>query len=136
MGFSSEYIDQGRGLVFRGDGALTTGQIIDTKRMLLGDPERLRRVVHAVISLEAVTDFPSNVDEIRQLADVDREFARLIPRAVVAVIAPTDLPYGMARMWQMLSEEIGWTTSVFRGRAEAESWLALTLAARGASTKP
>lgn len=47
-----------------------------------------------------------------------------ISRRAVAVIAPRDLLYGLARQWEMLALELEWPTCVARTRAEAIAWLA------------
>jgi hypothetical protein len=40
-----------------------------------------------------------------------------------AILAPTDLEYGMARMYLVLAEELGVEQEVFRSRREALDWL-------------
>lgn len=128
MSFTAEYVDDGRGLLFRGEGALTCEQIIAAKLGLLSDPARLRRVSHATVVFERVTDVPLTADDIRRIVGADRQLARLTSHVVVAIAAATDLPFGVARMWQMLSEDVGWTTSVFRSRSQADLWLQERLA--------
>jgi hypothetical protein len=131
MSFTADYVDEGRGLRFEGQGALTCEQIIVAKRRLLVQVDRLQPVSHARIVLEHVTEFPLTADDIRLIVDVDREIARYVPHAVVAIAAAMDLPFGVARMWQMLAEDIGWTIAVFRSRTLADEWLHSQLAALG-----
>ncbi len=50
-----------------------------------------------------------------------------VPRsnpAQVAVVAPADVVFGLARMFQMMSEGRGNHIEVFRGADEAMAWLA------------
>jgi hypothetical protein len=42
----------------------------------------------------------------------------------IAVVAPRDLEYGLARMWETLAEERPIDAAVFRTRALALAWLA------------
>lgn len=42
----------------------------------------------------------------------------------VAIVAPTDVVFGLARMFQMMSEGRGNHIEVFRGMDEALAWLA------------
>ena len=67
MSFTAEYVDDGRGLLFRGEGALTCEQIIAAKLGLLSDPARLRRVSHATVVFERVTDVPLTAEDIRRI---------------------------------------------------------------------
>lgn len=131
MSFTADYVEDGRGLLFQGQGALTCEEIIVAKRSLLVRPERLHEVSHARIVLEHVTELPLTADDIRLIVDVDREIARHVPHAVVAIAAAMDLPFGVARMWQMLAEDIGWTIAVFRSRSHADEWLHAQLAMLG-----
>ncbi len=62
-------------------------------------------------------DFDLLVELHRKLAQFTR------PGLPVAVIARTELAYGVSRMWQIASESTGWESKVFRERAPAEAWL-------------
>ena len=42
----------------------------------------------------------------------------------VAIIAPQDAPFGMARMWEAFAHDTGWQTQVFHDRPAADLWLA------------
>jgi len=45
------------------------------------------------------------------------------PRAAVAIVAPKDEVFGMARMWEMMVVFTEWKIQVFRSREEADLWL-------------
>jgi hypothetical protein len=45
------------------------------------------------------------------------------PGARVAVIAPTDMLFGVSRMWGVFVEPSGMEIQVFRLRAAAEQWV-------------
>jgi hypothetical protein len=49
----------------------------------------------------------------------------LSPASRRAVVVPTDLGFGMARMYEMLSEKRGGATRVFRDYDEARRWVEL-----------
>jgi hypothetical protein len=46
-------------------------------------------------------------------------------KPMVAVIAPRDVSYGLARMYEALSHAVSWNFAVFRTAGEALSWLGL-----------
>ena len=64
-----------------------------------------------------------SAEEIGMIRLQDNRLAVALPELVVAVVVPQDLGFGMSRMWEMLTERPGWSTSVFRARPEAEAWL-------------
>ena len=63
--------------------------------------------------------------KMQRVADhVGKVVARDGHRASAAIFAPTDVSFGMARMYQTLCESRGIDViRVFRVRAEAEAWL-------------
>jgi hypothetical protein len=64
-----------------------------------------------------------SASDVRQIADLELRMADVQPHASVAIVAPTDVAFGMRRMWQVLTEKTGWETMVFRTRQEAEDWV-------------
>jgi hypothetical protein len=61
--------------------------------------------------------------EIRTIREQDDRLAAVLPELVTAVVVPSDFGFGMARMWEILTERPGWSTRAFRSRPEAEAWL-------------
>ena len=55
---------------------------------------------------------------------VSHHVASRLEEGKLAVIAPRDLLFGMARMYEMLRDDSPVEVRVFRERDEAESWLA------------
>ena len=129
MSFTAEYVDDGCGVLYVGAGVLTSQEIIAVKRDLLADPDKLRRIRYAIVTLSDVTLFPSP-EEIRQTVLLDHELAGINRSAVIAIIASEDLPFGMARMWEALAFATGWRVGIFRDRQKAEDWVRAKLPAR------
>jgi len=61
--------------------------------------------------------------EIRTIREQGDRLSVVLPELVTAVVVPTDFGFGMARMWEILTERPGWSTRAFRSRPEAEVWL-------------
>ncbi|HYN09400.1 MAG TPA: hypothetical protein VES67_18600 [Vicinamibacterales bacterium] len=70
MSFTAEYVDDGRGVFYVGAGVLTAQEIVAVKRDLLADPDKVRRISWAIVTLSDVTTFPSP-EEIRQTVLLD-----------------------------------------------------------------
>jgi hypothetical protein len=124
---STQFIDEGHCLLLVGSGTLSGGEIIEATRQLATMPDRLRRVGFVFVDLQSVVQLKMTGAEVREVACLDTQLSRLMPKAVVAIVAPQDYVFGMARMWQALTEETGWTTGVFRSREAAQTWLRLPL---------
>jgi hypothetical protein len=56
-------------------------------------------------------------------AEIDKKASDTNPNIVVAIVASTDLQFGMSRVWQVYVEKSKFVTKVFRDREDAESWL-------------
>ena len=117
-------IDVERGLsVVVCDGTVDGAEIAAVSQALLGDPG-YARVTRQLADLRGCTavDVPSNElrDLARHVAASDRrEGVRL------ALVAPRDAVFGMARLYAAHREPSGMEVRVFREMAEAEAWLGL-----------
>jgi hypothetical protein len=124
MGFDTTYIEDGLGLQFAGIGVLTGREVLDCNHALLETPESLSALEYAIVLLDDVTSFPATTNEIHELVDVHVQLSRVNPSMLVAIVAPSDFLFGMARMWETLAAETGWSTAIFRSRQEADAWIA------------
>jgi hypothetical protein len=107
-----------------GSGVLSAREILETKAALLRSPERLKGLHYALIDLGDATEVRVTRDDVVELVAADMQIALVVPRPMaVAIVAPGDLAFGVARMWEGFAEVTRWNTHVFRSRAEAESWL-------------
>jgi hypothetical protein len=56
---------------------------------------------------------------------VDAEHAGMLTAYKLAIVAPQDLTFGMARMYQLFTERDAHQVGVFRTVTEAEAWLGI-----------
>ncbi len=59
--------------------------------------------------------------------------ASYTPGAFVAIVAPSEFPYAMSRLWQTFTEDLGWHANVFHSRPAAVAWLRKQLHIAGES---
>ena len=124
MPFSTEWVSEGRGVYLSGTGLLTGQEILDAKTSLLRESDRLKGLHYGLIDLTDVTELGVTRDDVLEFVQVDMQIALNVPRALaVAIVAPSDLAFGIARMWEAFAEVTRWNTHVFRSRAEADPWL-------------
>jgi len=124
MAFSIEFIDDGRGVMQIGNGIVTGQELIDTAKFILEKMQQGAPVSYDLIDLSNVDQFSASCDDIRGIARINTAMAQIVGRIGVAFVAPSDIAYGMARMWQVYVQATGWDTYVFRNHTEAEAWLA------------
>ncbi len=90
---------------------------------LIADP-RLRPGTNGLIDTTELTDLDLGAGSIRHLASLAERADALWEGGRWAVIAPRDLVYGMARMYQAIRSGAPYEIEVFRARDEALRWLA------------
>lgn len=123
MAYSTEYTLDGLGVIHRGEGIVAGAEVIAAAAEHYRLEERARRLRYGVVDFTNVTELQITAAEAQAIAEEDRLTAALAPDVAVAVIAPQDHVFGMSRMWETFAEATGWSTRVFRGRAEALTWL-------------
>ena len=79
--------------------------------------------VSELVDLSAIEDFHVSSEGIRRLAELDAEFTQRTIELPVAFFVSSELIFGMARMYQMLSEPYSDSKKVFRDFTEAKAWL-------------
>jgi hypothetical protein len=132
MPYTTELIDDGRGLLHVGTRVLTGAEILAGARAAHTISGRAGKFTHGLTDLTGVTELKLTADEVRRISDEHRITARLtVQGAPVALIVSSDVVFGMVRMWQAHVDDTGWTIRLFRSRAEAEAWLSGQLAGGG-----
>ncbi|MGH7740626.1 MAG: hypothetical protein ACRENS_01240 [Candidatus Eiseniibacteriota bacterium] len=130
MSYTTEFIDDGRGLIHTATGVLSGEELIAGALRARAELERGGRLEYGLTDLSAVTEMRVKPEDLRRLAEEQSVTSKLMPKAIAAVVAPSDHIFGLARMWEAYADETGWTTRVFRDRPSAEEWLRETVAAR------
>jgi len=127
----TRFVEQGQGLFLVGCGDVTWGELYRANTRLGERADLLRNVAFAVVDFHETTNLDMTPGEIRQLAHQDVHLARWVRDASVAIVAPKDSLFGMARMWEVYVEATGWRTKVFRSSEEALPWVVQSNAVSG-----
>ena len=123
MPYSTEFTDGGKGILHVGRGIVTGDEFIASANGILGAVKNGLTPSYAIVDLSEVVELRVSVEEIRINADINIEISRYVRNGRVAIVAPRDYIYGIARMWQAYSEGTGWITQVFRSKGEAIRWI-------------
>ena len=116
-----------RVVIVYGEGLLTDAEILDYQRTVWSDPAVTG--YNELVDMTKVTDVrPYSPSGIKQFAiGVARTDAQTLSERL-AIVAPNDLAFGLARMYQAYREISPAATkqvAVFRDRASALQWLGL-----------
>jgi hypothetical protein len=125
MAFATEFIDVGRGVLHTGSGTVTGQELIAGARLDLQAARDGLPLRYGLVDFTDIARFEVGSGDIREVARIDIELAKIIGTARVAVIASQDVAFGMSRMWEAYVHATAWQTQVFRDPAAARDWLAM-----------
>lgn len=123
MPASYEVVGEKRCLLITAAGAVTGDDMVAVSLAVEAN-RGLHPMPFCLVDLTGVDQFLVTRGDVERVVAVSHRLAALSPAMAVAVAAPTDLVFGMARMWEAMSNGSGWTTRVFRSVADARRWLA------------
>ncbi len=116
-------IDPQQRLIFTtAKGVLTGEEVMEHKQLLLHDPafEPGMRELSDVRCVERLEVTPAG---IQHMVAMDKSTATGLDDYRLAIVASADVIFGMARMYQALTEDNIQSVRVFRSIEEAKDWL-------------
>lgn len=111
------------GVVTVCSGILTGEEFIEAIGSRYRPESDLRRRRYYLTDHSAVDRYELSREDIQQLSEITVAASLINPNICFASVAPSDLAYGLARMWQAYAEQLSWQMRMYRDRTEAEHWL-------------
>lgn len=102
--------------------AVTFDEVIGHFRALEADPGVGGRL-DVLLDLSELTSIPES-PQLRVVADRVGRLLTKVDWGACAIVAERDVLFGMSRIFEVFAQSSFAATHVFRGRAEAEAWLA------------
>ncbi|MGH0038492.1 MAG: hypothetical protein ACQGVK_25945 [Myxococcota bacterium] len=110
-------------VVTTASGLLEDADLLDYGRRLLADPDR-SKAKHELVDLRRVDDASSVSSEgIRALAEFWTDRSDQMAGGRLAIVARSNVGYGMSRMYQILRSDGPDSIQVFRDLERALTWL-------------
>jgi hypothetical protein len=105
-------------------GVVRDDELLESYAVLRAAPDA-ERSLPGIIDLREVRKFDVTANVVRQIGDMLRDVEPAGVRRRVAIAAPTDVTFGMARMFEAFRAGGGTDYAVFRDMSEARRWLGL-----------
>ena len=122
-------IDRTRGLIrTRCVGATALPEVLTHFKELRTEPDLPARM-NVLLDLSALSTAPER-DQLRAIVAEMKDLGPTLRWGALAIVAKTDLLFGMSRILGVFVEDSFSNTGVFRQVAEAERWLDAQIAAR------
>jgi len=124
MSIEFETSEEGNILISRFKGTLADHTLADYAYQLIHDGHLARHDRELVDGslVTAVTLTPAGPQHLENVA---RNHPHLLLNYRLAMLGPSDLVFGMFRMWEMNIDDMAYQIKVFRQREEAMNWLLL-----------
>ncbi len=87
-----------------------------------GDP-RYRPGMKCLCDLSGLSDFEVSAEDAWSLRSQLGQLGGVMSEGAVALVAPSDYVYGMARMYVQILDDIGAEVEIFRDAETARAWL-------------
>jgi hypothetical protein len=123
MPIKINYINDGVGVEFVLSGRVNGAEIIEANKEIYSTPEKILKQKYQLIDRTQCTEYHINAEEIKVIAEQDKEAAKYNPDIMMVFVATNALQFGASRMWQEYVGENGFLTKIFRNRKSADEWL-------------
>jgi hypothetical protein len=117
-----EFGEDGEPIQLEFSGPITAEDAVGALGQLLVDP-RFQRGADALIDISGA-ELDTSAADIRRVRDQIEPHQDERGDCRLAVVAPTDINYGLVRMFEAWSSDLKMRTRAFRTREEAVAWLA------------
>ena len=99
------------GVIYHCSGAMIIEDFLVANEGFLATPEEIRKWRYTLIDLSAVESMDINYSDVSRVITQNASIAtKAVPGVLLAVASPRDHGYGLARMWGVLVERVGWET--------------------------
>ncbi len=104
---------------------VTDGEFLSFYEALYRDP-RFDKSFNLLVDLQRAESTVRTSEALRKLADfMVKQYAETPAGPKVAVVAPRDISFGLARMYEAMSPTVPWQFEIVRSVDDALAWLGL-----------
>ena len=128
MAIAFSLTPDGIGAVYTSSDVLTGQDLLDADARLQSELKRNPELRYVLVDHRAIPDQQIDTESLKDLARETQASLERVPEGLVAVVAPSDVLFGLTRIWAALAENPRLHTLVTRSYDEATSWLGQELA--------
>jgi hypothetical protein len=123
MGIRFSLTADGIGVMYTSFGVLTGRDLIEADGRLHAEIERNPAFRYLLVDHSAVPEQKVDTESLKLLAARTEDNVGMIPEGLVAIVAPSDVLYGLSRLWAARAQHPKMVTEVTRKRETAIAWL-------------
>jgi len=123
VGIEASLTADGIGVVYTSLGVLTGQDLLDAGEHFRVESRSNPKIRYVILDHSAISEEKVDIVSLKVLASRVSDILEPTPEVLMAIVAPTDVLFGLSRMWESRAEQAGFITRVTRTRAEATAWL-------------
>lgn len=123
MPYKVTYTEHPVGVTTAFYGVVTDDDIVQSCLERTASDDLIKDLTYILDDFVDVTEFKVTPKTVETAAEFAVKASQLNKKPAYLSIMPTDLLYGMSRMWQAYTDETEWKRDIVRTREEAEKWL-------------
>ena len=123
MPYEITYLETDGGIMTKYFGIVTDREIINSIKERFSSDDRIASYRYIISDCSDVDKFDVSPEVMKKSAEISQKVSMINRNLAVVAIMPTDLEFGMGRMWQAYAYQTGWITEIVRTRDEADIWL-------------
>ena len=116
------YTEDGLGVKYIAMGKTTGEEVIQTNKEVISD-KRFQSLKYKIADRSECDEYLVNGASVKIVAEQEREASQVNPDLVVALIAGSELQFGMSRMYQSLMAGMGFECDIFEDQEAAMKWI-------------
>lgn len=105
-------------------GVVTDEDLLQSANSKCRSVERMMSYRYALTDCSNVTEFNVTTEAVIKNAEIAKSAFAINSNILFVAAVPTDLMFGLSRLWQVYADESDRHTKVVRSREEADIWLA------------
>ena len=122
MPITFSYDDHRRIIVTNLSGKVTDDELVEYYDELYRN-ERFLNGANELLTTEGLLEIDVHTNTMMHVTQLTRELSARLPGKKIALVPRTQLEYGYARMYELLTDGSGWDRRLFESVDEAVAWL-------------
>ena len=123
MSYDLFFIDEEFGTITEYHGVLTDELLIECTKERYSSLKRNKEFKYIMNDYTDCSKIDVTTQTVITVANMAIAASKTNNDIVIAGVMPTDLEFGLGRMWQAYADETEWTSKAVRTRNEAETWI-------------
>ena len=111
------------GVLIKGEGVVTGSEIKEANDKIYDSRENIMKIKYQLCDFLEVSEFLVTHEDIVFHSEQDYKAANINPHMIIAIVASSDLIFGLSRMWEAYSYRSPFQSMVFRSIEDAEKWI-------------